>query len=124
MIRRPPRSTRTDTLFPYTTLFRSTRHLYLEVERTPRIRARLAAEPDLETAAHTDSVAEGHHRGIPQRADAGWHAAGQHALQQHGGIARGATPRLVGNLGQHDGHRTSVVKGKSVAVRGELGGPP
>src|SRR3546814_9704081 len=26
MIRRPPRSTRTDTLFPYTTLFRSRRH--------------------------------------------------------------------------------------------------
>src|SRR3546814_2189169 len=29
MIRRPPRSTRTDTLFPYTTLFRSAdRHMY------------------------------------------------------------------------------------------------
>src|SRR3546814_4763324 len=27
MLRRPPRSTRTDTLFPYTTLFRSTRIL-------------------------------------------------------------------------------------------------
>src|SRR3546814_811672 len=27
MIRRPPRSTRTDTLFPYTTLFRSYRNL-------------------------------------------------------------------------------------------------
>src|SRR3546814_1439830 len=27
MIRRPPRSTRTDTLFPYTTLFRSLRNL-------------------------------------------------------------------------------------------------
>src|SRR3546814_14818955 len=27
MIRRPPRSTRTDTLFPYTTLFRSIRHV-------------------------------------------------------------------------------------------------
>src|SRR3546814_8060078 len=26
MIRRPPRSTRTDTLFPYTTLFRSLKH--------------------------------------------------------------------------------------------------
>src|SRR3546814_10255554 len=26
MIRRPPRSTRTDTLFPYTTLFRSEQH--------------------------------------------------------------------------------------------------
>src|SRR3546814_15574964 len=28
MIRRPPRSTRTDTLFPYTTLFRSRGHQY------------------------------------------------------------------------------------------------
>src|SRR3546814_6814679 len=28
MIRRPPRSTRTDTLFPYTTLFRSWLHLH------------------------------------------------------------------------------------------------
>src|SRR3546814_12116632 len=27
MIRRPPRSTRTDTLFPYTTLFRSLAHV-------------------------------------------------------------------------------------------------
>src|SRR3546814_8070166 len=27
MIRRPPRSTRTDTLFPYTTLFRSSRNV-------------------------------------------------------------------------------------------------
>src|SRR3546814_15407500 len=30
MIRRPPRSTRTDTLFPYTTLFRSLRSLRVE----------------------------------------------------------------------------------------------
>src|SRR3546814_3077053 len=30
MIRRPPRSTRTDTLFPYTTLFRSVADLVLE----------------------------------------------------------------------------------------------
>src|SRR3546814_2106565 len=29
MIRRPPRSTRTDTLLPYTTLFRSAQALYL-----------------------------------------------------------------------------------------------
>src|SRR3546814_14702696 len=32
MIRRPPRSTRTDTLFPYTTLFRSPQRLLLCVE--------------------------------------------------------------------------------------------
>src|SRR3546814_12145029 len=29
MIRRPPRSTRTDTLFPYTTLFRSLENVYV-----------------------------------------------------------------------------------------------
>src|SRR3546814_11397537 len=32
MIRRPPRSTRTDTLFPYTTLFRSRAELDLAIE--------------------------------------------------------------------------------------------
>src|SRR3546814_4003461 len=36
MFRRPPRSTRTDTLFPYTTLFRSVpRQLHPRVLRTP-----------------------------------------------------------------------------------------
>src|SRR3546814_18583784 len=40
MIRRPPRSTRTDTLFPYTTLFRSPRlvdHVYRHVRRLPAV---------------------------------------------------------------------------------------
>src|SRR3546814_18613241 len=36
MIRRPPRSTRTDTLFPYTTLFRSCLHFGLQ-RASPRI---------------------------------------------------------------------------------------
>src|SRR3546814_14971297 len=40
MIRRPPRSTRTDTLFPYTTLFRSTNLLAHAVEAA-RARATL-----------------------------------------------------------------------------------
>src|SRR3546814_6683282 len=35
MIRRPPRSTRTDTLFPYTTLFRSVEHLHLRIGEAP-----------------------------------------------------------------------------------------
>src|SRR3546814_5494370 len=39
MIRRPPRSTRTDTLFPYTTLFRS-----LELAGDPDAFARAAEE--------------------------------------------------------------------------------
>src|SRR3546814_3563542 len=37
MIRRPPRSTRTDTLFPYTTLFRAAFNWFEEGKRTPLI---------------------------------------------------------------------------------------
>src|SRR3546814_6105811 len=36
MIRRPPRSTRTDTLFPYTTLFRSNFSLCMAFKYAPR----------------------------------------------------------------------------------------
>src|SRR3546814_10049341 len=57
MIRRPPRSTRTDTLFPYTTLFRSVRP---RIDRRPRQRNRepavqgaLALGPDpVQSAVH------------------------------------------------------------------------
>src|SRR3546814_7790121 len=51
MIRRPPRSTRTDTLFPYTTLFRSyydqriTQRLILQ----PRVELNLSAQDVPET---------------------------------------------------------------------------
>src|SRR3546814_3136503 len=43
MIRRPPRSTRTDTLFPYTTLFRSN-HAAFHEDCTVGIGERLFAE--------------------------------------------------------------------------------
>src|SRR3546814_5843876 len=51
MIRRPPRTTRTDTLFPYTTLFRSgCRRVHhprpRTEERRPARRARGPADPD------------------------------------------------------------------------------
>src|SRR3546814_15684692 len=42
MIRRPPRSTRTDTLFPYTTLFRS------HVEQMAQLQAQLTAAQESE----------------------------------------------------------------------------
>src|SRR3546814_4217209 len=44
MIRRPPRSTRTDTLFPYTTLFRSHHHRELPPERALGEPVQLVAE--------------------------------------------------------------------------------
>src|SRR3546814_6175976 len=37
MLRRPPRSTRTDTLFPYTTLFRSIGEILAENRQRPRL---------------------------------------------------------------------------------------
>src|SRR3546814_17580081 len=49
MIRRPPRSTRTDTLFPYTTLFRSRRSVQADgqLSRRPGLRAGTATAGDL-----------------------------------------------------------------------------
>src|SRR3546814_12970961 len=52
MIRRPPRSTRTDTLFPYTTLLRSGPHRYLPLRRRAlRPRGRDGAGPARPLAA-------------------------------------------------------------------------
>src|SRR3546814_1993374 len=48
MIRRPPRSTRTDTLFPYTTLFRSPRPRRCLPASLPRGNAGMSAEPLLQ----------------------------------------------------------------------------
>src|SRR3546814_12330781 len=56
MIRRPPRSTRTDTLFPYTTLFRSQRWM----ERKTALRQLIKLLPKssaLDAAARADERA-------------------------------------------------------------------
>src|SRR3546814_17424015 len=87
MIRRPPRSTRTDTLFPYTTLFRS--------PGSRRHPARAAA------------LADG--GGDPRRGDRRLHRG--RTLGQRGG-----------GCGPGGGDRKSVVWGKSVSVRVDLGG--
>src|SRR3546814_1483640 len=50
MIRRPPRSTRTDTLFPYTTLFRSRRLRDIEIARPQDPRRPRRVVPELRAA--------------------------------------------------------------------------
>src|SRR3546814_1733817 len=77
MIRRPPRSTRTDTLFPYTTLFRSLGHrLAHQVLHARQLRRRRV---DVALAKLVDA-----HRG---RADEGSHvrrdAAGFQRSEEH-----------------------------------------
>src|SRR3546814_8047756 len=62
MIRRPPRSTRTDTLFPYTTLFRSAGRRRRQ-QRGCRRRGRHHA------AAGGDDAAEGEQAGGRSRSD-------------------------------------------------------
>src|SRR3546814_17483458 len=54
MIRRPPRSTRTDTLFPYTTLFRSNASLYLATRPSDCCRRRHCGDVLGATGCRTD----------------------------------------------------------------------
>src|SRR3546814_1777249 len=60
MIRRPPRSTRTDTLFPYTTLFRSLRQVWLNLLGNA-VKYSAHSEPAVIEISH-DHEADGSHR--------------------------------------------------------------
>src|SRR3546814_19451933 len=53
MIRRPPRSTRTDTLFPYTTLFRSN---YPQLASQPRFADLMVAIDEANNLINTERV--------------------------------------------------------------------
>src|SRR3546814_6095694 len=85
MRRRPPRSTRTDTLFPYTTLFRSRHHRLLHL--VDRQRADQAARPDRRLVAER----------LGRRLR---HAAADRRLAGDGGRPVGGRPagRLLGLL--------------------------
>src|SRR3546814_12405732 len=59
MIRRPPRSTRTDTLFPYTTLFRSPGHAAAAIARNLYRLSRLLKVPST-TTIRSEAVLASH----------------------------------------------------------------
>src|SRR3546814_5713431 len=59
MIRRPPRSTRTDTLFPYTTLFRSSLLKQLDGEVAPDARKMIEEARAAIDAANQNMLASG-----------------------------------------------------------------
>src|SRR3546814_15314736 len=117
MIRRPPRSTRTDTLFPYTTLFRSPlfpgarrwcdrRRIDVRTERI----APDSRRPDTKVA-HDRSIARNHQGIERRRRDRPGH------LEMAGGLE---LAQRVPQLRAED--RKSVVEGKSVSVRVDIGG--
>src|SRR3546814_19457245 len=110
MIRRPPRSTRTDTLFPYTTLFRSTSldanglGGFIILKRRRRYRHRSGAQSRPTKATSGRSI-------FPR------YAARYAALDAAAGVPPAARSR---RRPRRD--RKRVVKGKSVLVRVGLGG--
>src|SRR3546814_19665829 len=139
MIRRPPRSTRTDTLFPYTTLFRSfgipPKHgwaLLLQRGYKPDARTCTAelrcAGPGLARAGadrrrDTAALRAPPHQLRLQAPDANARAdSGRCDGNGHGWLrGRGAAPAL-GRAGRNGRDRKSAASGKSGSVRVELSG--
>src|SRR3546814_20959146 len=116
MVRRPPRSTRTDTLFPYTTLFRSVPTHPTSMGRAIPHAEILVCRPD-GSLADDDEPGELVHC-CPLVAKGYWQDEQRPAQRfrpappawDHGGTAAWA------------GDRQSAVEGKSVAVSVQLGG--
>src|SRR3546814_1800335 len=95
MIRRPPRSTRTDTLFPYTTLFRSAfepHAVFGEIHQADLGRARLQVvampasqhQKAVAVGFSVDACAAGRHDAVPFRAD----FASEHIAEFIAGLGR------------------------------------
>src|SRR3546814_15792768 len=119
MIRRPPRSTRTDTLFPYTTLFRSVEQQVLSGDV-----AGPGAAQEGRGVAELGRIAgpPGRHRCHPL----GMHGIVRLALGLRGGVYAGAVAVGVEVAGEDgvdgDVDRKSGGEGKRVSVRVDLGG--
>src|SRR3546814_18664520 len=106
MIRRPPRSTRTDTLFPYTTLFRSDRalkfrHLIFGDPRHPGpLRARLILLRDRRPA----QILVGEAATLDALRD-------RSCSQTGGGDGEGTeSPDIAGFVARQAGHRPAVAE--------------
>src|SRR3546814_17599090 len=122
MIRRPPRSTRTDTLFPYTTLFRSKRtnrkEFFLHGSRAPfKQQGSFSA-----LGAMAQGVIHQHNgkQRFGNRRRAYAYAGIVPAQSLHGDGFAGAIDRATFNA--NAGARKSVVEGKRETVRVDLGG--
>src|SRR3546814_16447789 len=133
MIRRPPRSTRTDTLFPYTTLFRSGWAMASAIKGDTRIAAGWIGDGSTaESDFHAALVFASTYKApvVLNLVNNQW------AISTFQGIARGGSgtfaarghgfgipsPRVDGNDSLAVQDRKSVVSGNSVSGRVELGG--
>src|SRR3546814_18357239 len=111
MIRRPPRSTRTDTLCPHTTLFRSDRH----VSRPKIVKQRTQGKSRMKRSSRNYAEGESPRERIVNAArrlfgSKGFYATTTAELAEEASV-------IVGKI-----DRKSVVSGRSVSVRVDLGG--
>src|SRR3546814_5875522 len=118
MLRRPPRSTRTDTLFPYTTLFRS------QGRRTAPLRRRERPRAPHEVDRTPRTLAAGHHHsrrhaGVRTPPASGREAAG---LAHSAGLGpnRGLGPPdpTAGRAGRENDAPAPLTAGCCTAVSG------
>src|SRR3546814_1293161 len=90
MIRRPPRSTRTDTLFPYTTLFRSAARQPVEAEADTEAEAVQQDRRGHEAEAVGEARGRGGHLGaVGDAVEHGKAARQRHGQRQRQGRAEG-----------------------------------
>src|SRR3546814_11231571 len=106
MIRRPPRSTRTDTLFPYTTLFRSKTPDCVNAVGDPRaqldaLMARLEADPPLVTYRDASTGQSKQELQLPA------HIAGRARMYAYSPLVSSILPLLIhhGAQGRYAGPR-------------------
>src|SRR3546814_13910240 len=128
MIRRPPRSTRTDTLFPYTTLFRSAitldhlaqfgnaERLAIEILDS-RASAILGDPRHRDISEIGERIAERRQPPVEHREDLGPVLGIDHIVDEILAMADGGA-RMRGHSRGHD--RERAVSGKSVSERVDL----
>src|SRR3546814_16718981 len=129
MIRRPPRSTRTDTLFPYTTLFRSLFGATEGCSQTSAAGSVMSQSQRFIIVVCLSALALGacHQKPTTPQASAAANAPPKPALSFDQGLAQANAQQQPLIVDFHApwcySARKSVVSGKSVYVRVALGGP-
>src|SRR3546814_4107293 len=121
MIRRPPRSTRTDTLFPYTTLFRSQRREAAVLLAAHLVHVELAVDLDLQAVASRGRIGV-----APHQLDALVGLVDLHLVAQAAQFARdeGGDGRLAGGavaVAEHEvgaGHGAGLAGGVAAGRHG------